>query len=108
MTTDMAFMLSLLAAEHEWETSILHYKTDRKQYANPKYFVVADDVHTPQVKAKAAARSLVSLPAEDVEMGAIKWRGGDVQQKLDFDDVETTPPTRGKPKNPVVKQLLAL
>ncbi|KAJ0392741.1 hypothetical protein P43SY_006021 [Pythium insidiosum] len=75
MTTDMAFMLSLLAAEHEWETSILHYKTDRKQYANPKYFVVADDVHTPQVKAKAAARSLVSLPAEDVEMGAIKWRG---------------------------------
>ncbi|GLE06623.1 hypothetical protein PINS_up016017 [Pythium insidiosum] len=108
MTTDMAFMLSLLAAEHEWETSILHYKTDRKQYANPKYFVIADDVHTPHTKVKTAARSLASLPAEDVEVGAVRWRAEDAKQKLDFDDVENTPPTRVKAKNPVVKQLLAL
>ncbi|GLE06825.1 hypothetical protein PINS_up016451 [Pythium insidiosum] len=108
MTTDMTFMLSLLAAEHKSETSIRHYMTDRKQYAIPKYFVIADDVHKLHTKAKTAACSLASLPAEDVEMGAVRWRAVDVKQKLDFDDVETTPPTCVKAKNPVVKQLLAL
>ncbi|GLE04158.1 hypothetical protein PINS_up013069 [Pythium insidiosum] len=105
MATDMALMLSLLAAEHEWETSILLYKTDRKQYANPKYFVIADDIHTSHTKAKTTARSLASLPRK---MGAVRWRTGDVKQNLDFDAVETTPPTRAKTKNPVVKQFLAL
>ncbi|KAJ0391681.1 hypothetical protein P43SY_001645 [Pythium insidiosum] len=82
MVDDIRYMVSLLAAEHEWETSIIDYKTDRKQYTNPKYFVIADEV---KMSRPAQPRSLAQL-ATDVEMEGFKRRGEDVKQRLDLEN----------------------
>ena len=54
MTIDIGHMASLAFAEHEWEVSVMDYRTDARETAEEggRYKVVEDDYYTPQTKPR--------------------------------------------------------
>ena len=116
MAQDMAHMVATLVAEHDWETSVLYYRTKGEQYSPPKYFIVEDKLHTPQTKVKRHTPKVTDY----VERTVPKLSAAPVEKRLDFTDVDsdstispqkqtTSLPQRQRGERlPVVSQLLKL